>query len=175
MDLAAEHQDRLQAHLQFLYPDLDATLWTSRFAKLLQDYAGSIPPSEGFRLDESSQWLITYGDMVQRDGATHLQTLRQFLRYYAADIISLVHILPFYPYTSDDGFSVVDYLQVDPSIPILAVGRTSRHYRRILASRLTPCSITSPRKANGFKTTWRVSPQCRAFFGMSIQTWICPS
>jgi sucrose phosphorylase len=104
--------DRLRAHLSFLYPDADLPFWMSRFSALLQEYAANIPPANDVGLSETSQLLITYGDMVQDDREPHLRTLHRFLKAYAADVISLVHLLPFYPYTSDDGFSVVDYLQV---------------------------------------------------------------
>ena len=30
-------------------------------------------------------------------------------------MINTIHILPFYPYSSDDGFSVIDYKKVDPA------------------------------------------------------------
>ena len=108
--------ERLYAHLSLLYPDADVPFWVSRFTALLQEYAAHIPPANDFGLRESSQLLITYGDMVQAGSEPHLRTLHRFLNAYAADVISLVHVLPFYPYTSDDGFSVVDYLQVRPDL-----------------------------------------------------------
>lgn len=40
--------------------------------------------------------------------ATHLQKLVTWLQ----SIFSHVHLLPFYPWSSDDGFSVIDYHQV---------------------------------------------------------------
>ncbi len=116
MSPANPDSDRLRAHLSLLYPDADLPFWMSRFTALLQEYAAKIPPANGFGLSETSQLLITYGDMVQDGGDPHLQTLHRFLNAYAADVISLVHLLPFYPYTSDDGFSVVDYLQVQPDL-----------------------------------------------------------
>ncbi|MFO7845936.1 MAG: alpha-amylase family glycosyl hydrolase [Balneolaceae bacterium] len=60
--------------------------------------------------------LITYGDMVQPEvgeAVCKLHVQHKFLNEYAKDIISSVHILPFFPSTSDDGFSVVDYKKVD--------------------------------------------------------------
>jgi len=108
--------DRLHAHLSFLYPDADLPFWRSRFTALLQEYAAKIPPVNGLGWSETSQLLITYGDMVQDGSEPHLRTLHRFLNAYAADVISLVHLLPFYPYTSDDGFSVVDYLQVQSDL-----------------------------------------------------------
>ena len=60
--------------------------------------------------------LITYADQVRADGVAPLQALLDFLLDRSLDeVIRCVHLLPFCPYTSDDGFSVVDYLAVDPA------------------------------------------------------------
>ena len=67
-------------------------------------------------LTEADCMLITYGDQVRADGEFPLQTLTNFLSGRAADAISAVHILPFYPSSSDDGFSVMDYYSVDPDL-----------------------------------------------------------
>ena len=59
--------------------------------------------------------LITYADQVQSSGLRPLQAQRQFLLDHGLEaLIRCVHLLPFCPFTSDDGFSVVDYLAVDP-------------------------------------------------------------
>ena len=68
------------------------------------------------RVTEKDVLLITYGDQVQGGPGSHLQTLHGWLKTHLQGIINTVHILPFYPYTSDDGFSVVDYWQVDPAL-----------------------------------------------------------
>ncbi|HEX2914908.1 MAG TPA: alpha-amylase family glycosyl hydrolase [Chloroflexia bacterium] len=68
------------------------------------------------RLTERDVILITYGDQVQSESASPLQTLHLWLKKHLQGIINTVHILPFYPYTSDDGFSVVDYWQVDQAL-----------------------------------------------------------
>jgi glycosidase len=60
--------------------------------------------------------LITYGDNIQKKGQKHLTTLYQFINQYCCPEINSVHILPFYPYTSDDGFSVKDYFEVDKNL-----------------------------------------------------------
>lgn len=64
------------------------------------------------RLDASDSLLIAYADQIRADGEHPLATLRAFLAEHAG-FLSNVHLLPFYPYTSDDGFGVVDYLAVD--------------------------------------------------------------
>jgi glucosylglycerate phosphorylase len=65
---------------------------------------------------EDDVMLITYGDSIKENGKAPLVTLREFLEQYAKDTLRSVHILPFYPYTSDDGFSVVDYREIDPEL-----------------------------------------------------------
>jgi sucrose phosphorylase len=67
-------------------------------------------------LSEKDAILITYGDSFQRQGERPLRTLDSFLREAAGDLINGVHILPFYPFSSDDGFSVIDYRKVDPRL-----------------------------------------------------------
>ena len=58
--------------------------------------------------------LITYADQVRSPKLSPLQAQREFLLDHRLDeLLSCVHLLPFCPYTSDDGFSVVDYLAVD--------------------------------------------------------------
>ncbi|NOQ45140.1 MAG: alpha-amylase [Desulfobulbaceae bacterium] len=66
--------------------------------------------------DEKSCLLITYGDMITANGEAPLATLRRFLNDYLAGIITGVHVLPFFPYSSDDGFSVIDYRKVDQQL-----------------------------------------------------------
>lgn len=66
-------------------------------------------------LSEQDVILISYGDHVQADGENPLRTLHRFLREFAAPTINAVHLLPFYPYSSDDGFSVIDYYAVNPA------------------------------------------------------------
>ncbi len=81
-------------------------------------YLGELEPvkTPSERLTEKDVVLITYGDQVQGGSGSHLRTLHGWLRDRLSGIINTVHILPFYPYTSDDGFSVVDYRQVDTAL-----------------------------------------------------------
>lgn len=58
--------------------------------------------------------LITYGDSIVADGEAPLRTLRRFLRRWAGASVTDVHLLPFYPFTSDDGFAVSDFRSVRP-------------------------------------------------------------
>src|SRR6185295_5822718 len=67
-------------------------------------------------LTERDSILITYGDQLSSSGEKPLQTLSAFCRETLAGVVGGIHILPFYPWTSDDGFSVLDYRQVDPAL-----------------------------------------------------------
>ena len=60
--------------------------------------------------------LITYSDSIKKKGEKTLQTLHRFIVKNLKKCISCVHILPFFPYSSDDGFSVIDYKKVDPAL-----------------------------------------------------------
>lgn len=63
-------------------------------------------------LSERDQLLITYGDTVLADGQRPLQALKSFADTQLASAFSGIHILPFFPFSSDDGFAVIDYTEV---------------------------------------------------------------
>lgn len=60
--------------------------------------------------------LITYGNSIYQNNQKPLETLFIFFQKHLQKFINTVHILPFYPYSSDDGFSVIDYLAVNPDL-----------------------------------------------------------
>lgn len=66
-------------------------------------------------LTEKDTVLITYGDSITGN-KPGLQTLDEFLRTYVKSAISTVHILPMFPYSSDDGFSIIDYRSINPEL-----------------------------------------------------------
>ena len=67
-------------------------------------------------LDQADAMLITYADTLQAPDEVPLATLHHFLAERCRDLVSAVHLLPFFPWTSDDGFSVEDYRAVDPAV-----------------------------------------------------------
>ena len=80
-------------------------------AEMLEDEEAFRP--EG-RFTEKDIVAITYPDQLVKPGVPPLAFLGQLLNIYLTGIINTIHILPFYPYSSDRGFSVIDYRQVDP-------------------------------------------------------------
>lgn len=63
-------------------------------------------------ISENDSMLITYADMIGEEECCGVKTLHNLLSEYVGDTISAVHLLPFFPYSSDDGFSVIDYRAV---------------------------------------------------------------
>lgn len=66
--------------------------------------------------DQDDVFLITYGDQFYTDGEVRLATFQKMYQKFFSDTFPIVHFLPFFPYSSDDGFSVIDYEQVNPEI-----------------------------------------------------------
>ena len=60
--------------------------------------------------------LITYGDSLKKEGQSPLAALREFAGRYLKGAVSAIHFLPFFPYSSDDGFSVMDFYAIDPQL-----------------------------------------------------------
>jgi glycosidase len=90
--------------------------WAPQFARLVESMEPGIA-SAGSWWDERDAVLIAYGDHVNSPGQRPLRALRNFLvQQEIAPLFSMLHLLPFFPATSDDGFSVIDYRQVDPAL-----------------------------------------------------------
>jgi len=119
----------LLGHLRALY-GAGAETVLDDLLQVMRSFEGRIDPRPGGALTERDAVLITYGDMVREPGRRPLAALGEFLEEKVADIVNTVHILPFYPYSSDDGFSVIDYLKVDPQLgdwaDVAAIGRSFR-------------------------------------------------
>jgi glucosylglycerate phosphorylase len=67
-------------------------------------------------VSEENVYLITYGDSIYQEGKPTLETLHTFLKQSVGDLITDVHLLPMFPSTSDDGFSVSDYCKIDSAL-----------------------------------------------------------
>lgn len=110
-------------HLRCRLEPLVAELYANRTHEVLgalmdlaQRWAPELRDAGRVRLDETTAYLITYGDAFQRKGETPLHTLASVLRDHIRDAVTDVHLLPIYPWTSDDGFGVVDHREVNPVI-----------------------------------------------------------
>ncbi|MDP2697640.1 alpha-amylase family glycosyl hydrolase [Thalassospira sp.] len=103
-----------------VYPHYDPAVLVRRVFEVLDlplDGDGPEPAEENLRKwDQRDAFLITYGDSISRDGHHGLASLRDFHARWLKDWLPGIHILPFHPFTSDDGFSVSDFSVLRPEL-----------------------------------------------------------
>lgn len=129
-------EERLRSHLEFLYGDKEGERVWPLLEKRLADFGKRNPqmqeevrsPME--RLSERDAILITYGDQFQMPECHPLHSLNDFLERHLFGVLNGVHILPFFPYSSDDGFAVIDYRRVNPELGSWEdIGRLDENFR----------------------------------------------
>ncbi|WP_330982098.1 MULTISPECIES: sugar phosphorylase [Enterobacterales] len=99
-----------------------ANLYGETFSPAHQDrlFANIEKAKESINAPRKRNWdqqdvvLITYADQFRQQGRKSLPVFTQFYNQWLKNSFSHVHLLPFYPWSSDDGFSVMDYHQVAP-------------------------------------------------------------
>jgi len=81
-----------------------------------------VPGSGASPREAAAEWisqrdvlLITYADQVRKGAERPLKVLAEFCARHLKGVVSGIHLLPFYPWSSDDGFSVKDFFAVEPS------------------------------------------------------------
>ena len=113
--------------VQFLTGQLyRSVVGEERLKKIVDDLIGAIgasaAPVQTGPAHPADLWsqrdiaLITYGDSIVDGGSKPLKVLRDFCEKWLANCVTWVHILPFFPWTSDDGFSVLDYSSVNQAL-----------------------------------------------------------
>ncbi len=101
--------------LKKIYGAETAALALKRIAPIIEKYAVQKSKKETY-FSQEDVVLITYGDSLKKEGEAPLATLHGFANQYLKGAISNVHFLPFFPYSSDDGFSVMDFFEIDPEL-----------------------------------------------------------
>jgi glucosylglycerate phosphorylase len=105
-------------HLHFIYNGKASTVYENLETVLADFQTKYTKVTRGNQdiLTQRDVVLITYGDQISTSGEVPLETLHNFANKYLKNAVTGIHLLPFYPYTSDDGFSVVDYVRVDKNL-----------------------------------------------------------
>jgi len=114
--IARRFFDEAGPRLARIYGEHQASILLDELICLLQNFAVRQPPVSGERWTQQDVILISYGDTLQQAAVPPLQTLKEFLDRHLRGLFSTVHVLPFFPYSSDDGFAVIDYTQVNPAL-----------------------------------------------------------
>ncbi len=150
--------ERVVAQLSFIYDKVESVNNYSELATVLVSAIGieeGTSKAEGLEVPKpyENHWseqdvvLITYGDSVEdsrEKGTKPLKTLKHFLDEYCRPVINSVHILPFYPYSSDDGFSVINYSAVNESLGDWCdISNIAKDYRLMADLVINHCSSRS--------------------------------
>ena len=127
LQLSSEQRQRLLTRLTFLYGKAAASQYLPELERLLKVHDahknqekkaenGHFKPANRFTQQDIA--LITYGDILLSKSASPLVTLADFLESTSGlrGVFNTLHILPFFPYSSDRGFSITDFREVDPNL-----------------------------------------------------------
>ncbi|KEA63673.1 Sucrose phosphorylase [Marinobacterium lacunae] len=110
-------RQRVTAHLDRIYGGNDnSSLAEQLIEKMALSADCSMPEPHSNLWDQEDILLITYGDSLLCPNEKPLRTLRRFLHEHLHGCVSAVHILPFFPWSSDDGFSVINYVEVNDAL-----------------------------------------------------------
>ena len=108
---------RVNPLLSTVYPPEVVKPLTQQLFDLLEPHFHHTSEENWRKWNHDNVLMITYGDSIaSQNGRNPLTVLAEFLETYLQDTITGVHILPFFPYTSDDGFAIVDYTEVNPEL-----------------------------------------------------------
>jgi len=117
------YQEKIKHHLGVIYADIELPIGIDCFCaelirtmRITDENVIAAPQPHQNLWTEKDIVLITYGDSIEKKGEVPLKTLNRFLHEHCLESINSVHILPFFPYSSDDGFAVIDYSSVNESL-----------------------------------------------------------
>jgi sucrose phosphorylase len=125
LSISPDAYEEMLGRLTFLYGEEKARECMPELERILGvHYAHKSPAllhkEENFnseeRFTEKDIILISYGDLISGEEASPLATLARFCKTYLEGTINTLHLLPFFPYSSDRGFAVIDFRSVDPSL-----------------------------------------------------------
>ena len=150
MDIEQKLKFQIHNHLKMIYQEtelfilgkIDVYEITDSLLKMMrldesiistkQERAGRRQHDQAFinNWSEKDSILITYGDSIIDNEELPLRILKKFFDEYIEEKINGIHILPFFPYSSDDGFSVIAFKEVNKELgdweDIRAISKTYR-------------------------------------------------
>ena len=108
-------KSNIAKYLAELYGPATSVTVGAELARQLEEFRRHAPVVSGRELSERDVLLIAYADQLREADQPPLATLADFSKARLAGVVSGIHLLPFYPWSSDDGFSVKDFFAVDPA------------------------------------------------------------
>jgi sucrose phosphorylase len=125
LDISPSSRKNLLKRLSLIYGEKVAEANMPELERIMQVYYAYKPlemieREKDFdhenRFTEEDIILITYGDLIRGNDKSPLATLAKLCDTYLEGTINTLHILPFFPYSSDKGFSITDFEEVDPRL-----------------------------------------------------------
>lgn len=107
--------EAIQNLLVSIYGNKKGRFAFERLLPRIQD-ANSLKKASSERFSERDAVLITYGDSLTGSEGSPIQALYEFASSQLKTCFSSIHFLPFFPYSSDDGFSVKDFYAIDTRV-----------------------------------------------------------
>ncbi|EMN5547099.1 sugar phosphorylase [Enterobacter cloacae subsp. dissolvens] len=105
---------KIKSLISLVYGDSFSEMQLESLSEKISSAANVISEKRKSGWDEKDVVLITYADQFYNEGENALPVFTRFYNRWLSRSFSHVHLLPFYPWSSDDGFSVIDYHDVAP-------------------------------------------------------------
>jgi len=120
-DQITQLQQRITHHLDTIYAEVElaesTTLLAQELLELMRLEETCCEVAAHRNLwDQGDIAMITYGDSIKKDDEKPLVTLHSFLNKHLEGMVNAVHILPFFPWSSDDGFAVINFAAVNEAL-----------------------------------------------------------
>jgi glucosylglycerate phosphorylase len=113
--------NQIHQRLEFLYPEYPGLL--DKLKEMMDNYSNNpiimrkkVKYGDSPKLTQKDIFLITYGDSIRQKKEKSLKTLYRFLKKHVKNSITGVHLLPIFPYSSDYGFSIIDFKKVNSEL-----------------------------------------------------------
>ena len=110
-----ESIETIKQLLTSIYGEVTGGLAFERISPLIEKFPAQKRKKQGY-FSQDDVILITYGDSIKKSGQTPVATLNEFAVSSLGGAVSGIHFLPFFPYSSDDGFSVIDFFAIDSAL-----------------------------------------------------------
>ena len=167
LKIPPETLNKIFQRLCFLYGEDQAQKYLPEFKRIMKVYFAYKPPEKitaeanltpANRFTEKDIILITYGDLLRSNHSSPLASLIHILEKIPdfKKAINTLHILPFFPYSSDRGFSITDFRNVDPKLGSWQdIAKISESYQLMFDA---VCNHTSS-KSKAFQKLLNGSPE----------------
>ncbi len=120
-----EYREKILSKLIALYGEEEGKKWYPEMERVMKvyyahktpemfEYEKSFDPTDRFTQEDAI--LITYGDLIVNETHKPLEIMGMLCKKYLDGVFNTIHILPFFPYSSDRGFAVMDFEEVDPKL-----------------------------------------------------------